>query len=111
MNRRLEEQDLVLWRPGYTIWMSIWGNDNNESINERIQWIETDSSTEAYDFSIDLNRTPPTVSYKLNDVRGEDVVYALYTFAFKDDGHIQMAIYVDHQSDFTTAQQIASSIQ
>ena len=38
-NRRIEEQQLVIWRPGVTLWISVWGNDNHESIDERLTWI------------------------------------------------------------------------
>lgn len=36
-NRRVEDGDLVLWRPALTLWIAVWGNDNNESMEQRLR--------------------------------------------------------------------------
>lgn len=36
-NRRIEDGSLVLWRPGFTIWTSVWGNDKKESAEKRLK--------------------------------------------------------------------------
>jgi hypothetical protein len=30
-NQRFEDDSLVFWRPGITVWTIVWGNDKNES--------------------------------------------------------------------------------
>src|SRR4051812_32436765 len=42
--RRVEDGSLVLWRPGLTLWLVAWGNDNNETQDERLAWIKDKAS-------------------------------------------------------------------
>jgi hypothetical protein len=42
--RRVAEGSLVLWRPGTTIWLTVWGNDNNETQAQRLASIKEDPS-------------------------------------------------------------------
>jgi len=32
--QRFEESQMVLWRPGLTNWMSVWGNNTNTSVED-----------------------------------------------------------------------------
>lgn len=36
-NRRVEDGDLVLWRPGLTVLVAAWGNDHEKSREKRLQ--------------------------------------------------------------------------
>ena len=111
MNRRIEDQDLVLWRPGFTVWMSLWNNDHGESVQERLQWLQSDTSPDAFDVSARADDTPARYSYRLNEDREEGMVYALYGFALKDDGHLQIAIYLDREADLAGAKSLFDSIR
>src|SRR5688500_10051143 len=42
--RRIEDGSLVLWRPGLTLWMAAWGNNNQESQAERLARIKDRAS-------------------------------------------------------------------
>ena len=110
-NRRLEEQDLVLWRPGFTIWLSLWNNDHDETIAERLTWIREDVSDEAFDLKLDADSDPGRLVYRLNERREEDVVYALYGFVVKADGHLQMAMYVDEEGSIEAAATVFASVR
>jgi hypothetical protein len=111
MNRRLEDRDLVLWRTGITVWMSLWNNDRGETVRERLGWLQSDASPEAFDISVEANSTPARYSYRLNEQREDGVVFALYGFALKDDGHLQIAIYVDQEVDLADARALLSSVR
>lgn len=111
MNRRFEDQDLVLWRPGFTIWMSLWNNDHDETIQERIQRLQSNASRDAFSASVRVDEVPARYSYRLNEDREEGIVYALYGFALKDDGHLQVAIYADSEDDIAEAKSIFDSIR
>ena len=111
MNRRLEDQDLVLWRPGITVWMSLWNNNRGETVRERLDWLQSDASPDAFDVSVEANSTPARYSYRLNEQREAGVVFALYGFAIKDDGHLQIAIYVDQEADLTDARALLDSVR
>ena len=110
-NRRLEEQDLVLWRPGITIWMSLWNNDHDETIAERLAWIREDVSEEAFGLELNAESDPGRLVYRLNEAREDGDVFALYGFVVKDLGHLQVAIYVDDEADIDAAEGIFASIR
>jgi hypothetical protein len=46
--RRIEDGDLVLWRPGLTVWMTVWGNDHHESRAERLALVKEAASPERF---------------------------------------------------------------
>ncbi len=68
MNRRTEDSDLVLSRPGFTVWLAIWGNDHDESESERMGRIYSDISPQATD--IDYQHRPVAGSTVIPLVRG-----------------------------------------
>ena len=110
MNRRMEDQHLVLWRPGFTVWMSLWKNCYGESIQERLQRLQLDTSTDAFGASVWADGTHARYSYRLDEDRQEGVVYALYGFALKEDGHLQIAIEVDREADLADAESLFNSL-
>ncbi len=110
MNRRMEGQHLVLWRPGFTAWMSLRKNCYGESIQERLQRFQSDTSPGAFDASVCTSDWPARYSYRLSENRQEGVVYALYGFALKEDGHLQVAIEVDREADLADAESLFNSL-
>lgn len=111
MNRRVEDQDLVLWRPGLTVWMSLWNNDHEETIQERLEWLQSDTSPDAFDVTVQADDTSARYSYRLNEDGEEGTLFALYGFALKEDGHLQIAIYVDGEGDLADAKSLFDSIR
>ena len=111
MNRRVEDQDLVLWRPGFTVWMSLWNNDNGETVQQRLDWLRSDASPGAFEQRVQADESPARYSYRLNEEREEGAVYALYGFVLKEDGHLQIAIYADRESDIESAKSLLQSVR
>lgn len=111
MNKRMEDQDMVLWRPGFTVWLALWGNDQGGSVQERLRWIQSDTSPDAFDTVLHANETPARYSYRLNEDREEGTVYAYYGFALKDVDHLQIAIYVDREADLANAELLFNSVR
>src|SRR5262245_31429443 len=105
--RRVEDDCLVLWRPGLTVWLSAWGNDKNESQAKRLKRIKKDASlgrfAEFESQSGDLTR----YMYRLLD---EESPEGLYAFILNDDGHLQMAVYFDDPADEAAARALAESV-
>lgn len=110
-NQRFQDDSLVLWRPGVTIWTIVWNNDKNESAQQRLEWLREDISPEAFDEGVVEDCVMVRFTYRLNEVREEGIVLALYAFAIGDGGHVQMAIYFDHEDDLEVARQIAGSLE
>lgn len=46
---RMEDGSMVLWRPGFTIWLNAWGNDTGESITDRKTHFAETASPENFD--------------------------------------------------------------
>ena len=109
-NRRVEDGDLVIWRPGFTMWISAWGNDDNKTQQQRLSWIKEDISENAFDL-IELNENNLLkISYRLNEESDDERVAAYYCFAVSNSGYVQMAIYFDSKDDLDIAESIWRSI-
>ena len=64
-NRRIEDGSLVIWRPGFTVWVNVWGNDNNQTIEERVKRIQSDVSPSAYEIISKKNGSGFIHAYRL----------------------------------------------
>ena len=110
MNRRQDGPHLVLWRPGFTAWISMRKNCYGESIAERLKRLQLESNPAAFGASVCAEGEPARYSYRLNEHRHEGVIYALYGFALKEDGHLQIAIEVDREADLADAKLLFDSL-
>jgi hypothetical protein len=109
-NRRFEESDLVIWRPGFTIWTTVWNNDKSESPEERMAWIKEDSSPDAFDPVVETSNGILFYSYRLKEDSDDDRLPAFYCYAIGHFSHVQMAIYFDSPADLSIAQSIWRSL-
>jgi len=110
LNKRIEGQDLVLWRPGFTIWVAIWGNDHNESLQEQLDGMLGIMSSEAFDKDIRKTNNVYYLSYRLTEKHGDKKVHALYGSAIGQEGKVNMSIYFDDENDLLFAKKIVGSI-
>lgn len=105
-NRRIEDKQLVLWRPGITIWATVWNNDKNQSIGTRIRSIKKNISKEAYD----IKESKRFLSYRLSEKAEDKRVPALYGLVFRGSGHAQVSIYFDSEESVEMATSILERI-
>jgi hypothetical protein len=110
-NRRVEGNSLVIWRPGFTIWITVWGNDRNESKEEQLAWIKTKMSPDAFDLEELSDDGVLRFAYRLKEKSDDNRVAALYGFAFGDDGYVQTAIYFDDEAALQMAKTIWKSLK
>lgn len=111
-NRRIEDGDLVLWRPGLTAWIAIWHNDNGASIGERLGWVKDEQSPDAYAAQERQEHGIHYYSYRLDEVDADDDrTPALYGYAYADDSHVQIAIYFDDEADAAVAAALFASLR
>ncbi len=117
-NKRMEDEDLVIWRPGFTLWIAVWGDDRGSGAADTLAWIREDISVDATDL---LEEGAPgllRLRYRLDedaddagDAEGDERVAAYYGFAVSDRSHVQMAMYFDHASgDDASGAAIADAI-
>jgi hypothetical protein len=110
-NRRVEDGALVLWRPGLTVWMLVWGNDHAESLQARLNGLRRRRSPQAFDEEV-LNEEGLTrYAYRLSEQRDDGLLCALYAFAIGASGHVQAAIYCDDEAELVVAKQIWRSFE
>lgn len=109
-NRRLEDSDLVIWKHGFTIWTIIWGNNNSESQEERLAWIQEDSSPDGFDAVVENSDRILRYAYRLKEDSGDDRQAAFYCYAIGETGHVQMAIYFDSPESIADAETIWRSL-
>lgn len=108
--RRVEDGSLVLWRPGLTIWLVAWGNDNNETQAERLAWIKDVASPERSDARELVRDGVTRFSYRLRDENEDGPVESLNAYVIGDEGHLQLSVYFDDAADAATAQRIVDSL-
>jgi len=105
-NRRTEDGSLVLWKEGLTLWINIWGNDNNLSPKDQIDSIKKDISTSAYDLKDEASGNKYKLTYRLD----EPDRFATYGFVAGESGYVQIAIYYDDEQNCQLANTIIDSV-
>lgn len=109
-NQRVEDGSLVLWRPGFTIWVDVYGNDNQQSIDKRLNDLIADSSPKRYSNITEKSEQVSRYSYRLNENSDDDRTDAFYCFAVSQSGHMMMAIYFDDPNDIIRAEEVWRNI-
>jgi hypothetical protein len=108
--RRVENGQLVLWRPGLTIWLTAWNNDHGESQGKRVAGLKKSVSPARFAEHESQGKNLTRYSYRLRDENDDGSVESLYGFVMNDDGHLQMAIYFDDPKDEAEARQLVESV-
>lgn len=109
--RRIEDGSLVLWRPGFTIWLAAWNNDHEESRQERLAWVKQEASPQRYDECESEADGVTRYGYRLRDENEDGPVESIACYVFSDDGHLQLAVYFDDPDDEPKAWRIVRSIE
>jgi hypothetical protein len=110
-NRRFDEDSLVIWHPGFTMWIIVWGNDRGEAQKSRLARIQADMSHNVFDLEQFHDEGVLYFSYRLRETSDDRRVPALYGFAIGETGHVQIAIYFDQESDLGKAKAILKSLR
>lgn len=108
--RRIEDGDLVLWRPGLTVWLAAWGNDNSESQSPRLERAKRGSSPDRCEERQSTSGGLSRFSYRLLDWSEDGQIESIHSLAFADDGELNLAIYFDDPADENKAWEIAESV-
>jgi hypothetical protein len=106
----VEDGNLILWRKGMTIYAIVWNNDKREWAADRLAWIKKQMSPDAFDAHEGRGGGILRFAYRLTENRKEGVVHALYGYAIGQSGHVQMAIYMDQESEIDSARKILQSV-
>lgn len=105
-NRRVEGGSLILWRLGVTLYFNASTNDDGKSTETRLAQLKAIISPDAFGHREEQTRTGQRFSYRLV----EGGVNALYGFVIARNGHLQVAVYFDNESDIDLARTMFASI-
>lgn len=108
--RRVEDGSLVLWRPGLTLWLAAWGNDNKQAQAERLTSIKNEASPARFDARELVSGGVTRFSYRLRDENDGGPVESLNAYVIRDDGHLQLSVYFDDVADAPEAQKLVDSV-
>ena len=108
--RRVEDGQLVLWRPGLTFWLAVWGNDNNETQAARLAWMKDEANPARSDARESVGGGVTRFSYRLRDESEDGPVESLNACVIAADEHLQMSAYFDDVADAAKAQQIVDGV-
>lgn len=95
LNARVEHGSQVLWRPGFTAWVTAWGSMVGESPTQRVEALKGHVSPNAFDRHHWSSGGVDFLTYRLAEAAGDNRLPALYAFAVAPVGHLQFAVYFD----------------
>jgi hypothetical protein len=103
--RRIEDENLVFWAPGRTIWLSVWGAKEGESPDQRLAWIKKEANPFPVQRFEPDHPTLKRFGYLLLETDDEKGTrWALYTATVDPTGgHVWMTIYFDLKEDLDWA--------
>lgn len=109
MNQRMDGDDHVLWRLGFTIWLTVWEDPHGLTAEQRLQVFRANVSAEAYDVEEARNGELPRLQYRLIENRPEGVVHFLHGYVFGPVESMNVGIYMDDPAELPLALSILDS--
>ena len=111
VNRRFDRDEgaLVLWRPGLTAWLTVWGTDG-QSPDARLAELRRDASPDAYGHRHWSAGALRYFTYRLAERSDDDRRPALYGFVVGAPGHVQLSVYFDTEDDLSPATALVEGI-
>ena len=106
---RIEDGSMVLWHPGFTIWINAWNNDHRQSIAARKEHFASVTSPDKFDERESSADGRLYYSYRLDEPSDDKRVAALYASVFAENGHLQMSFYFDDEEEAGFAYEILAS--
>lgn len=110
MLRRVEAEDLILWKPGLTAYFALYGADAEQPPEERIDSYLRDASPERFDERRAARTGLLTASYRLDESSDEGTQSGLYAAATTTTGYLQCVFYFDDEATGEEAEQLWQSL-
>jgi hypothetical protein len=92
--RRLENSSLVVWKPGFTIWMNVY-NANDLLLEQRIESVVNSRPEKAFDFKKSKSNDLVKMSYRMIEQGEKGEQPSAYIFGFTEKFEVHMTIYFD----------------
>ena len=113
LNRRVEDGDLVLWRPGLTFWIAIW-NSNEESQDERVSQILETANPARTDQQLTRDGALTWLTYELiesDPERNQDVYGSISGHVLSRTESVQISAYFDTPEARSLGYQVIHSVR
>ncbi|OEE89598.1 hypothetical protein A1OQ_11525 [Enterovibrio norvegicus FF-162] len=107
---KIEDEDLVIWKSGLTIWCSVWDIDYGETQQDAMAWVVEEQAEKAFDVHQTEKDGLIFYRYRLFEETNDYSVASVYCFVFSHSSYIQLGIYVDDEADYAQAIEICESM-
>jgi hypothetical protein len=109
VKKRIEDGSLVLWRPGFTVWLNVWGNDDGPPAAQ-LAAVKADASPRRFDAVEETTGGALRFAYRLREGADDERRPAFYGFVLGESGYVQMAIYFDDEVEIAAATALWRSV-
>jgi hypothetical protein len=96
MLRRMDHGSLVIWQPGFTIWINVY-KAKGKSIQERVDGILKIKSKDAFGLQQEQQGGMLKLRYQLAEESNGEIQDSVCLFGFTADEEVHMAIYYDEK--------------
>lgn len=113
-NRRIEDGNLVLWRPALTFWITIWGNDKGASEESRLSSILDAANPHRAEQQVERTENLVRLTYELpeeDQSRSKPVYRSISGYVIAPAGHVQISAYFDTHAARTLGYKIIHSVR
>jgi hypothetical protein len=113
-NRRIEDGDMVLWRPGLTFWIAIWGREDNRTAEETLAWILHDASPDRTNEIVERAGGLIRLTYRLNEEdldRQPSRYVSVSGYVISSLGHVQISAYCDDTRSVAVGEAVIQSVR
>ena len=110
MLKRFDKGSLVIWRPGFTIWLDSY-DTNDSGVSARVESILDTISPKKIDFINVSQNGMQKIRYRLKEATDGKKQDAIYLFAVTESHEIRMAVYFDNQQDISEIVKIWDTLQ
>ena len=104
--RRFDEGSLVLWRPGLTIRLAAWNNDDTQPQAVRLAQLRSWASPTCFDTRESTRDGIARFSYRLREENAGKPVNSIYAWMIWGDEYLQLAVYYDDVADAAEAESL-----
>lgn len=109
--RRLDEGSMVMWRPGFTIWMNLYSESGFRSPEDRLTSLSQNAAPSRYDEETAKDEHQIRYRYRLDEPQEDGSIQsAAYCFGFTDHEELHLSIYFDTDESLREVDLIWSTI-
>lgn len=113
-NRRVEEEGLVIWRPGLTFWIAAWDPEPEGTTEDTLAWILDSASPERTDEALERGDGLIRLTYRQREhdpQRRPPHYTAISGYVIGAPGHVQISAYCDGPGDIAAGEAVIRSVR